>query len=363
MNEMNTVHRIMRRLSELSSEPPSDDTLTVHHDTLQRILFDELGEGDVSAPQAQTPTVELKKHPEYREAEQAASAREMSLSAVRKDPLGAQKRIERQRQSIAWLLLKLDIQAARQSTPAPSETPTVEQARQAVIEWASDVARSARLLESTIPSREKLSAAIDQLITAVRSASPVPLEQENEDGAGLIHQVASPLAETEPRLNEEDRRNAPDVPKRVTLEQLDEYADHFAQRAEDFDSEMSRVPKHKRSHMRFLRDAHFAAAWLLRGDLPMLDTESKTWVAKKTVLSAGRTRHEAEAALRSALMMLGHAPQVVGEQTKTGWQKLETKFSELISTELDHYAQKIAKRVLRKALGDKIAERSSADNT
>lgn len=37
---------------------------------------------------------------------------------------------------------------------------------------------------------------------------------------------------------------------------------------------------------------------------------------------------------------------------------IEAKFAELISTELDHYAQKIAKRVLRKALGGKIAERS-----
>lgn len=31
-------------------------------------------------------------------------------------------------------------------------------------------------------------------------------------------------------------------------------------------------------------------------------------------------------------------------------QEIETRFSELITTELDHYAQKIAKRVLRKAL-------------
>lgn len=43
---MNTVHRIMQRLCELPSEPEGDDTLTVHHDTLQHILFDEIGETD-----------------------------------------------------------------------------------------------------------------------------------------------------------------------------------------------------------------------------------------------------------------------------------------------------------------------------
>lgn len=42
--ELSTVHRIMQRVCEVSNEPPSDDTLTIHHDTLQRILFDEIEE-------------------------------------------------------------------------------------------------------------------------------------------------------------------------------------------------------------------------------------------------------------------------------------------------------------------------------
>jgi hypothetical protein len=48
-----------------------------------------------------------------------------------------------------------------------------------------------------------------------------------------------------------------------------------------------------------------------------------------------------------------------------GWQpgEVEARFSDLISTELENYAQKVAKRALRKALSGKIAERSDADNT
>lgn len=53
----------------------------------------------------------------------------------------------------------------------------------------------------------------------------------------------------------------------------------------------------------------------------------------------------------------------IPESDQTRSDEVEARFAELISTELDHYAQKIAKRVLRKALGGKIAERSSADNT
>lgn len=47
----------MQRLCELSSEPPSDDTLTVHHDTLQRILFDEIGETDGNPPSTESSGV------------------------------------------------------------------------------------------------------------------------------------------------------------------------------------------------------------------------------------------------------------------------------------------------------------------
>jgi len=51
------------------------------------------------------------------------------------------------------------------------------------------------------------------------------------------------------------------------------------------------------------------------------------------------------------------APAQTDVQEKNDGASLEARFAELISTELDHYAQKIAKRVLRKALSGKIAER------
>jgi hypothetical protein len=68
--------------------------------------------------------------------------------------------------------------------------------------------------------------------------------------------------------------------------------------------------------------------------------------------------------LNQALNALsGSATDSLSEASVPNAQDVESRFSELIATELDHYAQKIAKRVLRKALGGKIAERSSADNT
>ena len=42
-----------------------------------------------------------------------------------------------------------------------------------------------------------------------------------------------------------------------------------------------------------------------------------------------------------------------GEVAIVSKVKFESDFAELISTELDHYAQKVAKGVLRKALGGK----------
>lgn len=48
---------------------------------------------------------------------------------------------------------------------------------------------------------------------------------------------------------------------------------------------------------------------------------------------------------------------VRADKDKTDGADIEERFAKLISTELDHYAQKIAKRVLHKALGGKIAER------
>lgn len=53
MSEKTTTQRIMKRLSEMPSELADDDTLTIHHDTLQRILNDEIEELSAARPSPQ----------------------------------------------------------------------------------------------------------------------------------------------------------------------------------------------------------------------------------------------------------------------------------------------------------------------
>ena len=130
------------------------------------------------------------------------------------------------------------------------------------------------------------------LDSALLAGAEAIRQQQKDHGAGLIHQVASPLAGTEPRLS---------IPDRVTVAKQQDYSDYFAEKAEDFDTELSRVPKDKRRKIRWIRDAHFAAAMALRDDVPLLDKDAGAWVVKHTIMAAGRTRTEALRALASAV--------------------------------------------------------------
>lgn len=127
----------------------------------------------------------------------------------------------------------------------------------------------------------------DQLRAGAALRSSIP-QTEQDHSAGLA-------------AGENDTGTRPTLPASVSVENQQTYSDYFGEKAEGFADELARVPRDRRRKVRYLRDAHFAAAMALREDVPLLDKDTNTWVVKHTIMACGRTRTEATRALASAV--------------------------------------------------------------